>query len=84
MTRPRDDDGLSVLPAARPTGIDPSVPVGRTRRGTELAMLGFALVVILVGYTAVGLAEDGLIPEGLLTYGAALGGLFLLAHLAVR
>jgi cell division protein FtsW (lipid II flippase) len=54
------------------------------RRGVELAMLGFALVVTMVAYTAVGLAADGRVPSGALGYGAGLGALFLLAHVAVR
>ena len=55
-----------------------------TRRGTELVLLVFALLLSLLGYTAVGLAVDGRIPSGVLGYGAGLGGLFLAAHLVVR
>ncbi len=85
MTGPLGDDSLPVL--AAPSGraaVEDTLPPGRTRRGTELVMLGFALVVTLVAYTAVGLAKDGQVPEGLLSYGAGLGGLFLVAHLVVR
>ena len=59
-------------------------PAPPTRRGTELLLLAFALLISLVAYTAVGLAVDGRIPSGVAGYGAGLGGLFLLAHLVVR
>ena len=62
----------------------PAVPAPPTRRGTELALLVYALLLSLLGYIAVGLAVDGRVPSGVLGYGAGLGGLFLLAHLVVR
>ena len=62
----------------------PVLPEGPTRRGTELLLLAFALGISLVAYTAVGLAADGQVPSGTLGYGAGLGALFLVAHLAVR
>jgi len=65
------------------TAVD-ALPAPRTRRGTELALLVFALAISLLAYTAVGLAVDGRIPSGVAGYGAGLGGLFLLAHLMVR
>ena len=65
-------------------GQAPAVPAPPTRRGTELALLVYALLLSLLGYTAVGLAVDGRVPSGVLGYGAGLGGLFLLAHLVVR
>ena len=66
------------LPRAAPT------PGPATRRGTELALLAFALGIVVLAYTAVGLAVDGHLPAGTLGYGAGLGALFLLAHLVVR
>ena len=64
---------------------EPTVaPAPPTRRGTELALLVYALLLSLLGYTAVGLGVDGRVPSGVLGYGAGLGALFLLAHLVVR
>ncbi len=63
-----------VLPAITPP----------TRRGTELALLLFALAVTLVAYAAVGLAVDARLPTGLATYGGGLAALFLVVHLVVR
>ncbi len=60
------------------------VPGPGTRRGTEIALLAFALAVVLVAYVALGLAVDGEVPAGTAGYGAGLGGLFLAAHLVVR
>ncbi len=60
------------------------VPGPATRRGTELGLLAFALVIVVVAYSAVGLAVGGAVPSGTLRYGAGLGGLFVLAHLALR
>jgi cell division protein FtsW (lipid II flippase) len=57
---------------------------GPARRGTELLLTAFAVLIAVLAYAAVGLAVDGQIPSGTLGYGLGLGGLFLLAHLAVR
>ena len=54
------------------------------RRGVELALTIFAVVIAVVAYAAVGLAIDGQIPSGTAGYGAGLGALFLVAHLVVR
>ncbi|MCW2622182.1 MAG: cell cycle protein [Frankiales bacterium] len=59
------------------------LPAGN-RRGTELALLGFALAISLAAYTSVGLAVDGQVPAGVAGYGAGLAVLFLVAHLGVR
>ena len=54
------------------------------RRGTELMLTAFAVLIAVLAYAAVGLAIDGQVPSGTLGYGAGLGALFLLAHLVVR
>lgn len=60
------------------------VPGPPTRRGTELALVVFALAVVLLAYAAVGLAVDGQVPSGTAGYGAGLAVLFLGAHLVTR
>ncbi|OAH13481.1 FtsW/RodA/SpoVE family cell cycle protein [Streptomyces jeddahensis] len=67
---------------AAPTAI-PAVRLPR-RRGTELGLLVLAVLLPVYGYCAVGLAKSGSIPPGAAGYGAGLGALALLAHLAVR
>ncbi|MEV0125335.1 FtsW/RodA/SpoVE family cell cycle protein [Streptomyces sp. NPDC050703] len=64
----------------------PTVPAVRVprRRGTELALLVVAVLLCVSGYCAVGLARHGSVPPGAAGYGAGLGLLALLAHLAVR
>ncbi|MGW4562221.1 FtsW/RodA/SpoVE family cell cycle protein [Streptomyces sp. NPDC004561] len=54
------------------------------RRGIELALIVLAVGLSVYGYCAVGLARTGRVPPGALGYGAGLGVLALLAHLAVR
>ncbi|WP_179816205.1 FtsW/RodA/SpoVE family cell cycle protein [Allostreptomyces psammosilenae] len=54
------------------------------RRNTELFMLGFAVLVPVFAYANVGMAETGTVPPGMLTYGAGLGALAVVAHLMVR
>jgi cell division protein FtsW (lipid II flippase) len=56
----------------------------RTRRNTELFLLILALLIVLAAYANVGLAVDEKVPPDMVSYGAGLGTLFLLAHLAVR
>ena len=61
------------------------VPAGpRPRRGTELLLTAFAVVIAVLAYASVGLAVEDRVPEGTLGYGAGLVVLFLVAHLAVR
>ncbi|MFK4068695.1 FtsW/RodA/SpoVE family cell cycle protein [Streptomyces sp. NPDC029674] len=64
----------------------PAVRAGRVprRRGTELALLVVAVLLSVYGYCDVGLARNGTVPPGAAGYGAGLGVLALLAHLAVR
>ncbi|MFC0599523.1 FtsW/RodA/SpoVE family cell cycle protein [Streptomyces palmae] len=68
---------------APPAGRDTTAGVPR-RRGVELALLFGAVVVCLLGYTAVGLATGGAVPPDARSYAAGLGGIALLTHLAVR
>ncbi|WP_369214486.1 FtsW/RodA/SpoVE family cell cycle protein [Streptomyces flavofungini] len=64
----------------------PTAPAVRVphRRGTELALLVLAVLLCVYGYCDVGLARYGSVPPGAAGYGAGLGVLALLAHLAVR
>ena len=65
---------------------DPSPPAVRLprRRGVELSLIVVAVLLSVYGYCAVGLAKNGTVPPGAAGYGAGLGVLALLAHLAVR
>ncbi|WP_204040157.1 FtsW/RodA/SpoVE family cell cycle protein [Acrocarpospora phusangensis] len=53
------------------------------RRGAQLAMLAFAILVVMGAYASVGLGLDGKIPAGMLTYGLGLGGLMIAAYLVL-
>lgn len=53
------------------------------RRGAQLAMLAFAVVIVMGAYANVGLGINGTIPAGMLTYGLGLGGLMLVAYLVL-
>ncbi|MER6531438.1 FtsW/RodA/SpoVE family cell cycle protein [Streptomyces sp. NPDC001508] len=72
--------GAAVPAADTPT---PVVPLPR-RRGIELALIVLAVLLSVYGYCAVGLARTGAVPPGAVGYGAGLGVLALLAHMAVR
>ncbi|MZE68350.1 FtsW/RodA/SpoVE family cell cycle protein [Streptomyces sp. SID5789] len=65
---------------------DTPAPVARLprRRGIELALILVAVLLSVFGYCNVGLAQHGALPPGAAGYGAGLGVLALLAHLAVR
>ncbi|MEU6063589.1 MULTISPECIES: FtsW/RodA/SpoVE family cell cycle protein [Streptomyces] len=54
------------------------------RRGIELALIVLAVLLSVYGYCDVGLAKTGTVPPGAVGYGAGLGVLALLAHIAVR
>ncbi|MFB6840902.1 FtsW/RodA/SpoVE family cell cycle protein [Streptomyces sp. NPDC056361] len=71
MTAPRTD--------APPPGV--RMP---KRRGVELSLLVCAVLISVSGYAAVGLARSGAVPPDAARYGAGLGLLALVAHLAVR
>ncbi|MGW3985647.1 FtsW/RodA/SpoVE family cell cycle protein [Streptomyces sp. NPDC004830] len=55
-----------------------------SRRNTELALLAFAVVIPVFAYANVGLAINGSVPPGLLSYGLGLGLLAGVGHLVVR
>lgn len=65
---------------------DPASPDAHRprRRGTELALLAGAVVIVLLGHVYAGLATRGHLPPDTSRYAAALGTAALLAHLAVR
>ena len=54
------------------------------RRGVELSLLIGAVLLSVFGYVDVGLARSGAVPPDAARYGAGLGLLALVAHLAVR
>ncbi|MGV9536541.1 FtsW/RodA/SpoVE family cell cycle protein [Streptosporangium sandarakinum] len=64
-------------PAAEP------VPMPAKRRVAQLAMLAFAVAIVMFAYANVGLAIDQKIPAGMLGYGLGLGGLMLVAYLVL-
>ncbi|MFD7319988.1 FtsW/RodA/SpoVE family cell cycle protein [Streptomyces sp. NPDC059875] len=68
------------------TTADAPPPGPRTpkRRGVELSLLVCAVLISVLGYADVGLARSGAVPPDAARYGAGLGALALLAHLAVR
>ena len=74
---------MSAGPAAPPAA-DVTPAYVPPRRGTELLMVVFAVVIAVVAYAAVGYGVDGVLPAGTLGYGAGLAALFLGAHLVVR
>ncbi len=59
------------------------VPMTAKRRGAQLFMLAFAIVIVMGAYASVGLGINGQIPAGMLTYGLGLGGLMLAAYLVL-
>ncbi|WP_167751862.1 FtsW/RodA/SpoVE family cell cycle protein [Streptomyces sp. H23] len=80
MTKAGTGTGLTVAQADTPA------PVARLprRRGVELALILMAVLLSVFGYCNVGLAQHDALPPGAAGYGAGLGVLALLAHLAVR
>lgn len=65
---------------------DPPTPAVRLprRRGIEFTLIVMAVLLSVFGYCAVGYARHGTLPPGAAVYGAGLGVLALLAHVAVR
>ncbi|GLX02200.1 cell division protein FtsW [Microtetraspora sp. NBRC 16547] len=59
------------------------VPMTAKRRGAQLAMLAFAVLIVMFAYASVGLGLDGKVPAGMLTYGLGLGALMLAAYLVL-
>lgn len=62
----------------------PSLPLGAKRRGTELALIGFGLVLTMVAFTSTSAAYSSKLPSGLLSDGLGFIALAGVAHLAVR
>src|SRR4051812_1996435 len=54
------------------------------RRGAELTMTVFAVLIAAAAYGAVGLGHSEQVPIGTLTYGAGLAVLVLAAHVVIR
>jgi cell division protein FtsW (lipid II flippase) len=61
-----------------------AAPVGQARRGTELTLVLFAVVLTLVAFTSVSAAYTDALPSGLLEDGVGFAALVLAAHIAVR
>jgi cell division protein FtsW (lipid II flippase) len=61
-----------------------ALPVGEKRRGTELALIGFGLVLTLVCFTSASAAYTNKLPSGLIQVGIGFVALALAAHFAVR
>ncbi|MEU7689129.1 MULTISPECIES: FtsW/RodA/SpoVE family cell cycle protein [Microbispora] len=53
------------------------------RRGAQLGMLAFAVLIVMGAYASVGLGINGKVPSGMLGYGLGLGGLMLAAYLVL-
>ena len=61
-----------------------AAPIGTKRRGTELTLVLFAVVLTLVAFTSVSAAYTDALPSGLLEDGLGFAALALAAHVAVR
>jgi cell division protein FtsW (lipid II flippase) len=68
---------------AAPAAVEP-VAMPRGRRRTELLMLAFAVLVVVLAYAFVGLGLNGSVPASLLGYCGGFAVIMLAAHLAVR
>ena len=67
-----------------PRGGLAAVPLPHSRRGIELAMLGFAIVIMTFAWAAAGFGLNGHVPPGLITYVGGFAVLLLGTHVAVR
>ncbi|MET7347692.1 FtsW/RodA/SpoVE family cell cycle protein [Streptomyces mirabilis] len=80
--------GMPGIPGTRGTTVaaDPPTPAVRLprRRGIEFTLIVMAVLLSVFGYCAVGYARHATLPPGAAVYGAGLGVLALLAHVAVR
>ncbi len=63
-----------------PVAEAPAVPMTAKRRGAQLVMLAFAIVVVMGAYASVGLGINGQIPSGTFTYGLGLAALMFAAY----
>jgi cell division protein FtsW (lipid II flippase) len=73
---------MAEFPASDPASGAIALPRGR--RGSELAMLSFAVLIMAFAYIAAGLGLNGHVPSGLVTYVVGFAVLMAIAHLAVR
>jgi len=58
--------------------------ISHRRRTEELGLGILALVIVISGYLLLSLSEAPSLPPGLWAFAAAILGLFVIAHLAVR
>ncbi|MFI6324690.1 FtsW/RodA/SpoVE family cell cycle protein [Nonomuraea sp. NPDC050556] len=59
------------------------VPMPAKRRGAQLVMLAAAVLIVMGAYANVGLAVEGKLPSGMLTYGLSLAVLMSVAYLVL-
>ncbi|WP_190172773.1 MULTISPECIES: FtsW/RodA/SpoVE family cell cycle protein [Streptomyces] len=80
--------GLPGIPGTRGTTVAADPPTSAVRlprrRGIEFTLIVMAVLLSVFGYCAVGYARHSTLPPGAAVYGAGLGVLALLAHVAVR
>ncbi|WP_199506184.1 FtsW/RodA/SpoVE family cell cycle protein [Geodermatophilus sp. TF02-6] len=75
---------MSVGPSTDPRAAAPGTTTPPRRRGTELAMLGFAVLITLAAQAVVDLTVTGGLRPELATFGGWFAGLWAVAHLVVR
>lgn len=61
-----------------------AIPLPRKRRGAELTLIIFALVIALGAYVVVGLTQQHKVPSSLFGYGLGLAALAAIVHMVVR
>ena len=71
-------------PTTDPRAAAPGTPAPLKRRGTELALLGFAVLITLVAQAVVDLTVTGSLTTELATFGLWFTALWAVAHLVVR
>jgi cell division protein FtsW (lipid II flippase) len=70
--------------ATTPGVLSRPVPLPRGRRGSELAMLGFAIAIMAFAFASAGFGLTGHVPSALVTYVGGFAVLMLGGHAAVR
>jgi cell division protein FtsW (lipid II flippase) len=78
---------MTALPSAvgaPPRNAGRRVPLPQGRRGSELAMVCFAIAIMAFAYAATGLGLNSHMPPGIITYVGGFAVLVIGAHLAVR
>jgi cell division protein FtsW (lipid II flippase) len=68
----------------RDIAVSVALPLGEKRRGTELVLVLFAVVLTLVAFTSVSAAYTNKLPSGLLQDGLGFAALAVATHLVVR